>query len=245
MNAYTGLVATYLLPSTIHTRRWQFWWKFCRWWAPLESSGIIKEILWNCVRSNKKKILWNYAVIGLWKNNSWLKYAKVFTYKTKGVWPPQSIDTTTCAAQGTTTFFQLIKTCTWRRITPIDKRTHKTYTKSRRIFPILWTVEWPNYNQNPQHIVDATIYTKRKHRPGCKTLSWLLCHASWCQNTIFESEIIIQVHSDVLYMNYTKAHSTASGDYFLGKNIKPGKPIFLNGAIHTLCKIIGVVASAD
>ena len=45
-------------------------------------------------------------------------------------------------------------------------------------------------------------------------------------------------------MNETKARSTASGHYFLGNNIKSGKPIVLNGAIHTLCKIIGVAASA-
>ena len=46
-------------------------------------------------------------------------------------------------------------------------------------------------------------------------------------------------------MNDTKEGSTTSGHYFLGNNIKDGKPIFLNGAIHTLCKIVGVAASAD
>ena len=60
----------------------------------------------------------------------------------------------------------------------------------------------------------------------------------------FASKMILQVHSDASYMNETKARSTASGHYFLGNNIKSGKPIVLNGAIHTLCKIIGVAASA-
>ena len=46
-------------------------------------------------------------------------------------------------------------------------------------------------------------------------------------------------------MNETKTRSTASGNYFLGNNIKYGKPIVLNGAIYTLCKIIGVAASAS
>ena len=45
-------------------------------------------------------------------------------------------------------------------------------------------------------------------------------------------------------MNDNKARSTASENYFLGNNIKYGKPIVLNGAIHTLCKIIVVSASA-
>ena len=36
----------------------------------------------------------------------------------------------------------------------------------------------------------------------------------------------------------------ASGDYFLGNRISRNKPIFLNGAIHALCKVIGVSESA-
>ena len=45
-------------------------------------------------------------------------------------------------------------------------------------------------------------------------------------------------------MNETKARSTASGNYLLGNSIKFGKLIVLNSAVHTLCKIIGVAASA-
>ena len=59
----------------------------------------------------------------------------------------------------------------------------------------------------------------------------------------FASEMILQVHSDASYMNDTRERSTASGHYLLGNNIKYGKPIVLNGAIHTLCKILGVAAS--
>ena len=58
------------------------------------------------------------------------------------------------------------------------------------------------------------------------------------------SKMILQVHSDAPYMNETKARSTASGHYLLGNNTQSGKPIVLNCAIHTLCKIIGVAASA-
>ena len=64
------------------------------------------------------------------------------------------------------------------------------------------------------------------------------------KNICFASKMILQVHSDVSYMNETKACSTTSGDYFPGNNIKSGKPIVLNGTIHTLCKIIEVSASA-
>ena len=45
-------------------------------------------------------------------------------------------------------------------------------------------------------------------------------------------------------MNETKARSTSSGHFPFGNQIKEGKPIFLNGAIHTLCRVIAVAASA-
>ena len=45
-------------------------------------------------------------------------------------------------------------------------------------------------------------------------------------------------------MNETKARSTAGGNYFLGNPIIENKLIFLNGAIYSLCKVIGVAASA-
>ena len=61
----------------------------------------------------------------------------------------------------------------------------------------------------------------------------------------FASKMILQVHSDASYMNETKASSTYRGHYFFGNNIKSGKPIVLNGDIHTLYKIIGVSASAS
>ena len=182
--------------------------------------------------------------MGLRKQNSWLKYAKLRTYKTKVVWPPQSNNTTTWSTQSTTTFFQFPRTCTCQRLNQIVKRTHETYTTNRRIFLLLWTGDRPNYNQNPQHIGDSTICTDRKHWPGCKTLSQLLCHTSWCQNTIFASNMILQFHPDASYINGTKARSTASGNHFLGNNIKSERPIVLNSAIHTLCKIVGVAASA-
>ena len=45
-------------------------------------------------------------------------------------------------------------------------------------------------------------------------------------------------------MNETRARSTAGGHYFLGNKIVQNTPIFLNGAIYSLCKVMGVAASA-
>ena len=60
----------------------------------------------------------------------------------------------------------------------------------------------------------------------------------------FASDMLLQIHSDAAFMNETRARSTAGGHYFLGKPIHPKRPIFLNGAVHTLCKVFGVAASA-
>ena len=56
--------------------------------------------------------------------------------------------------------------------------------------------------------------------------------------------MILQIHSNAAYMNETRARSTAGGHYLLGKPIQENRPIFLIGSIHTLCKVIGVAASA-
>ena len=62
--------------------------------------------------------------------------------------------------------------------------------------------------------------------------------------TYFASNMIPQIHSNAAYMNDTRARSTAGRHYFLGNPLKDNKPIFLNGVIYSLCKVIGVAASA-
>lgn len=56
--------------------------------------------------------------------------------------------------------------------------------------------------------------------------------------------MVLQIHSDVSYLNEANAKSTAGGHYFLGKAPDNNKPIFLNGAIHTLCTILKFIASS-
>ena len=60
----------------------------------------------------------------------------------------------------------------------------------------------------------------------------------------FASDMILQIHSNASNMNETKARSTVGGHYFLGKPIIENKPILLNSAIYSLCKVTGVAASA-
>jgi hypothetical protein len=60
----------------------------------------------------------------------------------------------------------------------------------------------------------------------------------------YASDMILQIHSDASYNNEPDARSTAGGHYFLGKPPKDGQPIFLNGAIYSLCTVLKLVAAS-
>jgi hypothetical protein len=60
----------------------------------------------------------------------------------------------------------------------------------------------------------------------------------------YASEMILQLHSDASYSNEPGARSTAGGHYFLGRLPINGQPIWLNGAIYTLCSILKHVAAS-
>jgi hypothetical protein len=53
------------------------------------------------------------------------------------------------------------------------------------------------------------------------------------------SDMILNIHSDALYLSETKAHSRACSHFFFtGWSPKDGDPIKLNGACFTLCTIL-------
>jgi hypothetical protein len=59
------------------------------------------------------------------------------------------------------------------------------------------------------------------------------------------SDMIMNVHLDVLYLSEMDARSRACSHFFMGRNAKNGNPIKVNGAFFTLCAILHfVVASA-
>lgn len=58
------------------------------------------------------------------------------------------------------------------------------------------------------------------------------------------SDMILNVHSDASYLSESRARSRAAGYFFLGSVPEDGKPIKLNGAIHTLCSFLKFVASS-
>jgi hypothetical protein len=57
--------------------------------------------------------------------------------------------------------------------------------------------------------------------------------------------MVLNIHSDALYISEAKACSRASGDFFMGWMPKNGEPICMNGAFHISTTILQfVVASA-
>jgi hypothetical protein len=60
----------------------------------------------------------------------------------------------------------------------------------------------------------------------------------------YASDMILQIHLDASYNNEPKACSTAGGHYFLGKPPHDGLPLFLNGAIYSLCTVLKLVAAS-
>ncbi len=59
-----------------------------------------------------------------------------------------------------------------------------------------------------------------------------------------DSDMILNVHSDVLYLSAPQACSRAGGYFFLGSIPQDGNPIKINGAIHITCTILKLVAAS-
>ncbi len=58
------------------------------------------------------------------------------------------------------------------------------------------------------------------------------------------SDMILNIHSDALYLSAPKARSCAGSYFFLGSIPQDGNPIKLNGAIHITCTILKLVAAS-
>ena len=56
--------------------------------------------------------------------------------------------------------------------------------------------------------------------------------------------MILNIHSDALYLSEQNGRSRASGHYFMGWMPVANEPIKLNGAVHTLCTILKFVAAS-
>ena len=58
------------------------------------------------------------------------------------------------------------------------------------------------------------------------------------------SDMVLNLHSDALYLSAANARSRAGGYFFLGSSPKDGDPIKLNGNILITCSILKLVAAS-
>jgi hypothetical protein len=56
--------------------------------------------------------------------------------------------------------------------------------------------------------------------------------------------MILNIHSDALYLSATCARSRTSGYFFLGSLPINGNPIKFNGTIHITCTILKLIATS-
>jgi len=88
------------------------------------------------------------------------------------------------------------------------------------------------------------VPTEQTERYVKQFLDYLATHPH-AKIRYFTSDMILQLHTDAAYANKSRSRSTAAGHFSLGKQPTHGKPLFLNGAIHTLCTVLKhVTASA-
>ncbi len=92
--------------------------------------------------------------------------------------------------------------------------------------------------------VDQTKATERTMEQ-CTQLLDCLAHNADAKVRFHASDMILNIHSDTLYLSEAKAWSRACRHFFMGWMPKNGEPIQLNGAFHISTTIMRfVVASA-
>jgi hypothetical protein len=75
----------------------------------------------------------------------------------------------------------------------------------------------------------------------CTQLLDYLSHNANAKVCFIASDMILNIHSDALYLLEAKAQSRACGNFFMGWMPKNGEPICLNGAFHVSSTILRFV----
>ncbi len=58
------------------------------------------------------------------------------------------------------------------------------------------------------------------------------------------SDMVLNIHSDTLYLSEVKARSRTCGHFFMGWMPKNGEPICMNGAFHVITTILWMVVTS-
>ena len=81
-------------------------------------------------------------------------------------------------------------------------------------------------------------------KKAAQLLNYLATHSKALVR-YYASDMILNIHSDALYLSESRARSRIAGEFFMGSVPVNGRPIKLNGAIFIMCGILKcVVASA-
>ena len=60
----------------------------------------------------------------------------------------------------------------------------------------------------------------------------------------YASDMVLNIHSDALYITASKSHCQTGGHYFLGLTPHPDSPTQLNGVIRSLSTILHIVVTS-
>ncbi len=91
---------------------------------------------------------------------------------------------------------------------------------------------------------EQTKGTERTLEKAYQVLDYLATHPNAVVR-FCTSDMVMNIHSDALYLSKPETKSRACGHFFMGSLPKDGNPVKLNGVFHTLCSILRfLVASA-
>ncbi len=74
-------------------------------------------------------------------------------------------------------------------------------------------------------------------------LDYLAMHSNMMVH-FWASDMVMNIHSNPLYLTKPNVCSKASGHFFMGSLPQDGKPIKLNGAFHALCSMLQFIVAS-
>ena len=85
--------------------------------------------------------------------------------------------------------------------------------------------------------------TKNTEKQVTQLLNYMAMHP-YATVHFHASQMILNIHSDASYLSEKGTKSCVAGQFFLGFDPTPNKPIILNGAIYTFCGILQFIVTS-
>ena len=111
-------------------------------------------------------------------------------------------------------------------------------------FLFIWLCNWHNnthsYFSNCGKQANPTEKTLQRVK---HFLDYMWTHPD-AEIRFWASDMVLNIHSDALYLSAPKARSRGGGYLFLGSVSQGNESIILNGAFYVLCTILNLVAAS-